>query len=487
MTPGVRAWFALVALSAASALLAADQGAWLVHHEAARKAIEAKNFDLAKKEAQAGFDVVVRLGPSDPRYIRAMMDQAEAEPQTNDAASEARLLKALELGEQNGTFKNKAELENQIRHALLTRISRIATRFNTSSRYAEALAEERRGLVQLARMKPVEPRLAVPLLNRVGVVLKGDGYFKLAETVFNRALAVKEDPLLLSNLADLYIRLGRYAEAEKTLERAITVEASSQAQAGAETSVGFQRSLRLAILNNELGHFDVADSIVTEATQSAKGASVDVGVNQVLGNADCGRGRFESAFGHYQKAFEASLPSSLGRAEILVDRGRCAARNHDLTRAAQDMEDARTLLQKHARPAHPEFAIVRWRQAAVLETQKKLTEADGALNDALSRFEAAADPNVPLLAAMLDDLARVQKSLGHLGAAQLSINRARAIRAKWLKPHPIDSTPLAPIEAAELIYWDTIQAQPDPAQYRAYLTDFPNGKFTAEARAHSGH
>jgi tetratricopeptide (TPR) repeat protein len=202
-----------------------------------------------------------------------------------------------------------------------------------------------------------------------------------------------------------------------------------------------------------------------------------------LGNADCGRGRFESAFEHYEKALTATLQSSAGRAEILLDRGRCAARNHDLTRAMQDFEGAKALLQKLVRADHPEFGIVLWREAVVLEAQKKLADAEAALTGALSRVEASTGPDVPVLAAMLEDLARVQKSLGRTGAAQASIAKAKAIRAQWLKPHPRDSTSLAPGEAAELIYWDAIQARPDSAQYRMYLTDFPNGKFATLAHA----
>ncbi len=481
----VRAMIALLTFPAASVLLAAEAGGgpWAVHHEAARKAIEAKNLDLAQKEAQAAFDAVARFGPKDPRYLRAMLLQADAEPLTNDAAGEARLLKALELGEKNGTFEKRPELENQIRKGVVMRANRIASHADISSRYAEALVECRQGLVQLGRMKPPEPKATVLVFNRVGLILKADGYFKLSETVFNRALAVQEDSLLLSNLADLYVRLGRYKDAENTLERAITLDAGARAPAGSDASVGFQRSLRLAILNNELGHYDVADSIINEAAQSAKGPLVDIGVHHVLGNADCGRGRFESAFQHYEKALAESPQSSAARAEVVLDRGRCAVRNHDLARATQDFEAAKAMLQKLVRPDHPEFGMVLWREAAVLEAQKKLTEAEAALTGALSRVEASTGPDVPVLAAMLDDLARVQKSLGHSGAAQGSLTKAKAIRAQWLKPHPRDNTSLAAGEAAELIYWDSIQARPDPKQYSAYLTDFPSGKFAATARA----
>src|SRR5262245_41708353 len=252
-----RAMRLALTIAAYTSVLMAQPETWTAHHEAARKAIDERKFDVAVTEARAAFEAVSREGPSDPRYIRTLLDQADADVQTTDFSNESRLLRAIMLAERNGVFSKEPGLENDLRSGVLLRASRMSGRAYGGARYAEAVAEGRVGLAQLARLKPPDAKAAASHFNRVGLALKGDGYYPIAETVFQRALAVQENGLLLANLADLYLRVGRYKDAQAAIERAITLDAGGMAQANDESSVAFDRSMRLAMLNNELAHYDV--------------------------------------------------------------------------------------------------------------------------------------------------------------------------------------------------------------------------------------
>ena len=53
-----------------------------------------------------------------------------------------------------------------------------------------------------------------------------------------------------------------------------------------------------------------------------------------------------------------------------------------------------------------------------------------------------------------------------------------------LAGHAVAQKPDASAEAlrTEMLFWDSVRGSSDPADYRAYLEQYPNGKFAALAR-----
>src|SRR5579864_4196342 len=70
---GVQMRLSLIVATAAF-LAFAQSDSWQAHHDAVRSALARKQYDVAVREAKAGLDSVAQSGPSDPRYIRSLMD-----------------------------------------------------------------------------------------------------------------------------------------------------------------------------------------------------------------------------------------------------------------------------------------------------------------------------------------------------------------------------------------------------------------------------
>ena len=144
----------------ASALVFAQTDAWDTHHQAARKALNQKRYDVAAKEADAGFKEVEKAGPSDPRYIRSLMDRAAVESQDNLGTAERTLRFALDGAERAGTFAKDTALSSDLRKELIARLDDLASRPGPSNP-PETQVYLRAALVQAGKLDPPDTRLIV--------------------------------------------------------------------------------------------------------------------------------------------------------------------------------------------------------------------------------------------------------------------------------------------------------------------------------------
>ena len=373
-----------------SSILLAQTDAWETHHQAARKALNQRNYDVAEKEVDAEFKEVEKAGPSDPRYIRSLMDRATLEARDNAWRAQGTLHGAIDSAERSGAFAKDDKLANELRRELINRVRTLAGNAGGQNAFAEAQVYRREALLQAGKISPPDTNLVWGQAHDLGVALMNDGYYKLSESITSRALGVKEDPLTLSNLVTLYLRMGRYTDAQAVLDRAITLDATADTKAPPPSSVTFVRVLRLAQLSNQTSQYDVAEAVLKQAAQTNLNAGAQESFHQQMGNADCGRGRFDSAMDHFRQALELNKnrtrnERNADRGEMILDMGTCVARKGDLAEAADYLTEAQGVFEKTLRPGHPLIAQVIWRQALLLEAKKKPSEAEPMLATRRSR------------------------------------------------------------------------------------------------------
>ena len=480
--------FAPTAILFAQPAQVAQSEAWDTHHQAARKALNQRNYDVAEKEIDAEFKEVQKAGPSDPRYGRSLLDRSVLEARDNTWRAQNTLRAAIDGAERAGAFAKDTTLANDLRRELISRVRTLAGNAGGQNAFAEALVYRREALLQAGRISPPDTNLMWAQAHDLGVALTNDGYYKLAESATSRALAIKEDPLTLTNLTMLYIRMGRYTEAQAMLDRAITLDASADTKAPPPSSVAFGRVLRLAQLSNQTGQYDVAEAVLKQAAQAKLNAGAEEAFHQQMGNADCGRGRLDSAMDHFRQALELNKnrthnEKGVDRGEMILDMGTCVARKGDPAEAADYFAESQGVFEKALRPGHPLLAQVIWRQALLLEAKKNPAVAEPMLTSAIASLEAAEGNDSPILAQAWDDAARIRRAMTKPAAAQEALARANAIRAKWKNavPSPAPAA-LAIPELTETLYWESLQAHESPALYRQYLRDFPKGQFASLAR-----
>lgn len=112
---------------------------------------------------------------------------------------------------------------------------------------------------------------AADVLHRTGVYLAGHASYPLAESLFQRALAIweqqvgPEHPLVasaLNGLASLYREQGKYAEAELLYQRALTIREQQLEPNHPQTAETIHD---LATLREQQGHHQDAQSLYRRA------------------------------------------------------------------------------------------------------------------------------------------------------------------------------------------------------------------------------
>ena len=458
---------------------------WQTHHDAVKRALARKQYDVAVREAQAGFDSVQRYGPSDPRYIRSLMDRADT--QRSDVAIDT-LRRALESAQSAGTLAKDPALNDELRTKLAQSLIWLIRDSNPRPSFKDQENLSRQALAVIAGLDKDSTNLLVQAVSSLAFALSRQGYYAAAESALRRGLAVREDVVLLSDLAEVVYREGYMADAEALLNRAISLDAASTSADRFQFPL-FERLYSLAVVNIDRGQHSVAEALLEQSRQAANGIYSEILLNHALGNLACARRQFDSAKDRFRQGLAASEDSRwrYPRGEMLIDMGRCAIKEKDFNAAGSFLDAAKAIFDAGFRRDHPVAAQILWQQALLLEAQKKPADADPLLTRAISMLENAAGPKAPIVGAALQDLGRIRKAAGDAaGAAQL-MARTRGIQKPTdTRPLPAVDKDLTPAKAAEMAYWDTIQDRDDAVLFRQYVADFPKGQFVALAREHVG-
>ncbi|WP_165913142.1 AfsR/SARP family transcriptional regulator [Tamaricihabitans halophyticus] len=192
-----------------------------------------------------------------------------------------------------------------------------------------------------------EPKSLATTLNYLAGAYQTVGRFDEAITHFRHSTelyrelgsaSLESKPL--SNLGHLYRRLGRYAEAEHCLMRAMRLaEEADHLLSKAYTQT------HLAFLRYDTAHYDEALNYARRMRDLIEGKGVralDILGSYILGSIDRSRGNLQEAIANYQLALRAATPGydTTITAMILNGLAEAHAANGDWDAAAENFEKA---------------------------------------------------------------------------------------------------------------------------------------------------
>jgi tetratricopeptide (TPR) repeat protein len=273
----------------------------------------------------------------------------------------------------------------------------------------ERLAPHCRTLLGRLRDHALEPKAAL-MMNQLALGLTRRAEHGEAETLFQRALAVREKALgpdhpevgvSLHNLAALYKAQSRYAQAEPLFHRAIAVEEKALGPDHPSVAIALKD---LATLYRIEGRYTQADPL------------------------------FRRALAISEKALGSDHPS------VAITLNDLATLYHSQRRYAQAeslYQRALAVLEKALGPDHPDLTATLNNLADVYRVQGRYAEAEPLFQRALATREKALGPDHPDVAASLSSLAALYRVQGSYAQAESLYQRAHAIFEKALGPdHP---------------------------------------------------
>ncbi|MEM6291417.1 MAG: serine/threonine-protein kinase [Myxococcota bacterium] len=234
------------------------------------------------------------------------------------------------------------------------------------------------------------------VLNNLGLHYQRLGHYAKAVETLQRALALRTEALgtdhpknggLQLNIGNTLIRSSKYSESEPYFERAIALIADGYGEQHVELSRPY---ISRGVARKKQGKFDEARADYERALEILRGKNQRAQEAMVLanlGNVDKRTGRLESALQRHQEALairEAVLGSdSLRVADSLSDIGSLhrRAKRYDQARAnyARAAEIKRTV---HG-PDHPEMVTVHLHAANLALDEEDLDTAKRALDEGL--------------------------------------------------------------------------------------------------------
>jgi tetratricopeptide (TPR) repeat protein len=464
--------------------LIAQESEWKLHRDAAMRALKDRNLDLAENEARAAVSAALKLGDTDSRHLRSLEDLARVQlDRRNLAGAEGTLKRALELLPRGTATTQDPEIGDSLRRLLARTLFALSGGLSAAP-FTESATYCREALALLGRTNVMNAGEVMPHLSKLGMLLMDDGRYSAAEAVFLRAMAVRQDALAMSDLAEAYRRVGRFEQAEKLLNNAISLDANVETKTG--MSVGFARLYRLGVLSSDMGRYDIAEPVLKQARAAARGSGQTALAAWGSARNLCARGKFAEAFETFNEALAANRENfrtdqNYARGQIVADMGRCAVKSREFDKADRIFAEASGLFEKFFRPEHPEIARLMLARASMHSQQKKTAEAEQLLRRAIPMIEAAAGKDSPVLIGPFQEFAALLKARGQAQEAQEAINRVRAIQVMNAKRAMPSVGRVAPYQAAEPAYWDSIKDSDNRLLIRRYNREFPNGRHAAEA------
>lgn len=314
---------------------------------------------------------------------------------------------------------------------------------------AAALAGEAADVIALAlnkleREEPDNLEARAKLLAKYGQQQRRAARFEASQATMEKVLAIEEQRLgknnpglvdPLNRLAGLEKALGNYERSEQLYLRAIAlkrVELGSGPQARPDANLGIILD-NLAVLYLKVGRYHDAEPVQKEALaiiEAALGPD-HVSTGQVFGNfamLQKQMGRYREAEALFARALEIygrSLPPSDARIGVTLDNLGGVYREQGQYRKARDIyrRAMDTLLISHKR-SHPEVGVAMNNLALALTALGEFDEAESLLREAMAIKQAALGKRHPDYAVSLGNLGDVQLSAGRLIEARASYREA---------------------------------------------------------------
>jgi tetratricopeptide (TPR) repeat protein/transcriptional regulator with XRE-family HTH domain len=263
------------------------------------------------------------------------------------------------------------------------------------------------GLIQQHHLQMPQ---AAELLDRAGIYLREHASYSVAESLFQRALAIAEQQLgsqhlqaasPLSNLGLLYWHQGRYELAEPLYQRALHIR--EQALGPHHPQLAFSLN-NLGILYNEQGKYELAEPLLQRAL-----------------------GIWEQAQGPHHPDLAYPL-NNLG--ELYREQGKYELAESLLQRALHIREQA-------LGPHHPLLTYPLTGLANAARDQGQYERADALYQRALTLRQQQLSPQHPAVAETLQGLAILRQKQGNLSEAVSLVERALSICSQALgEAHP---------------------------------------------------
>ena len=296
------------------------------------------------------------------------------------------------------------------------------------------------------------------LMNELGLFYASQSKLREAESLYMRALAIRESTLgsddaavatSLNNLACLYRATNRAAEAEVAFRRALAIFESSSGP----DHPGVAQSLNnLALLLEDENRLAEAEPLlrrslaIREARFGPDHVSTANALNSLAGllRATNQLSEAESLYHRALTIHEAAYGSNHPAvATTLNNLAGLLRETNRLTEAEPLYRRALAIDEEAFGPHHPEVATDLANLAGLLDATNRSAEAELLLRRALTINERAFGPDVPKIANNLNDLATVLVLMNRLAEAEplylralpilTSFTRATGREHRWLR------------------------------------------------------
>lgn len=298
---------------------------------------------------------------------------------------------------------------------------------------------------------------AISLLKKAGSYLLAGGWYREAESFYQRSLTIDEQvwgpehPEVatdLTILGKLFYEQGKYTQAEPLFQRAIAIH---KQLLGAEHLEIAENLTNLAMLYTAQGQYTQAESLFQQALTICErllGPEHPEIAERLgyLGWLSYEQGKYAQAEALFQRALvlrEQLLgPGHPQTARGLNNLGRLYYEQGKYVQAEPLFQRALALREQLLGPEHPHIATCINNLAVLYRAQGKYTLAELLFQRALALHEQTLGSKHPLVAEDLNDLAILYRMQGRYTDAEPLFQRALALREHMLgpeHPHTIDS------------------------------------------------
>lgn len=294
---------------------------------------------------------------------------------------------------------------------------------------------------------------ATNVLNRTGLYLREQASYSLAETLFQRALTIREQqdgPEHLNItpcanlLAELYKRLGRYTQAEALFQRALAIRQQQLGPEHAETATSLNN---LGVVCKELGKYEQAEQllqqglVIWEKELGPEHVRVAMALNN-LALVYMDQEHYARAEALHQRA-AAIRQKQLGlmhpqTAASLNNLAIVAYEQGNYEQAEQLYQQTLAIEEQFFGPEHLQLAGARHNLAELYQQMGKYELAEPLYQRALTAWTRELGPAHPLNAYALQGLGKLYRNQGKYELALPLLRRALEIREQALSPTHVE-------------------------------------------------
>jgi tetratricopeptide (TPR) repeat protein/nucleoside phosphorylase len=288
---------------------------------------------------------------------------------------------------------------------------------------------------------------AASILNRAGLYLDDQALYAIAEPLYQRALAIREQQLgathpqtatSLNNLAILYKNQGKYEEAEPLLKRALAVREEQLGVSHPSTAISLNN---LAFLYYSQGKYEEAEPLYLRTlaiNEQQLGASHPHTATSLdnLATLYTSQGKYSKAEQLYQRALAireqqlgATHPQTATNLDNLAHLYQVQGKYEE---AEPLLKRALAISEEQLGATHPDTAASLNNLATLYDSQGKYEEAEPLLKRALAISEQQLGARHPSTATSCNNLAGLYESQGKYEEAEPLLKRALAIREEQL-------------------------------------------------------